>query len=137
MCRNPVRFSASLSFLCCINVTSMSVSDCVQFQSDHVQSGVPAGQGVCRPQRRHLGPERHQDAACGARDGVCRYPTCFLLFCPFFFGSIFSLSSITSHYSTLCTMLKDNWFISFLNEMFLFFTVLNNVRASLTFLEMY
>lgn len=51
----------------------MLPSDCVQFQSDHVQSGVPAGQRVCGSQGRHLGPQRHQDPTCGARDSVCRY----------------------------------------------------------------
>lgn len=75
MCRNPVRDTSGIiwDFLVSVNIGLMLPSDCVQFQSDHVQSGVPAGQRVCGSQGRHLGPQRHQDPTCGARDSVCRY----------------------------------------------------------------
>lgn len=75
MCRNPVRDTSGIiwDFLVRVNIGLMLPSDCVQFQSDHVQSGVPAGQRVCGSQGRHLGPQRHQDPTCGARDSVCRY----------------------------------------------------------------
>lgn len=88
----------------CVNASLMSLSDCVQFQSDHVQSGVPAGQGVCRPQRRHLGPERHQDSTRGARYSVCRY---FTRFPPLNFLVLF-LASNTSHYSALCILMLND-----------------------------
>lgn len=56
----------------CVNLSLVSLSDCVQFQSDNDQSGVPAGQGVCRAQRRHLGPQRHQEPTGGAGYSICR-----------------------------------------------------------------
>ena len=81
MCRSPVGEAAAVLclFRClCVNLSLVSPLDCVQFQSDHVQSRVPAGQGVHRPQRWHLGPQRHQDTARGAGHSICRYGTRFI-----------------------------------------------------------
>lgn len=52
--------------------------DRVQFQSHHIACRVPAGEGVRRPQGRHMGPERDQDTATSFGHCLCRYglPRC-------------------------------------------------------------
>lgn len=57
----------------------LSVSDCLQFQSDHDQSRLPAGQRICRPPGRHLGPRRHQNPTRGSRYSLCRQVSTFSL----------------------------------------------------------
>lgn len=55
-------------------MVSLVLADRVQLQGHHVQSHVPAAPGVRGTPRRHLGPERQQDAARAAGDRVCRCP---------------------------------------------------------------
>lgn len=88
----------------CVDLSLVSLSDCVQLQSDNDQSSVPAGQGVCQPQRRHLGPRRHPEPTGGAGYRICR---CFIQSLSYTTSFSFSsdVSSVSIHHSSHSTFL--------------------------------